>query len=162
MDDLIIVPSEEVEQKKVDITGHLEAKPKKYEVKENEISQNIQKFDRKVKKLKVFTENPYSYNSVSLKREKAPVAPNQSASTLITDPVYNTIGKFLGVDTIHDWNRDYDKVYAIVEWAKAKSGEKNLGQLMRWIGSQARRVPNVGNKNIDNLYIFARLYLSKK
>ena len=162
MNNLIVIPTEEVKKERVSVKGHLEAKPKQYEAEQKEVSKNIQKFDRKVRGPRVFTENPYSYNAVSLKKDRPDVAPTQSAQSLITDPVYNTIGKFLGVDTVHDWNKEYDKVYAIVEWARKESSKKDINGLIKWIGDKSNRIPNVGNKNIDNLYIFAGLYLNKK
>jgi hypothetical protein len=158
MTDLIVIPYEETPKERVSLKEKKKVEVKHYEVPKVELSKNIQNFD---KKPKVYTENPYSYNYVALKKEKPSVSPSASASTLIMDPTYNTVGKFLGVDTIHDWNKYYDKVYSIVEWAKAKSGQKDLGKLMEWISTKSRQVPNVGNKNIDNLYIFARLFLNK-
>ena len=158
--DLKVIPTEEVLQEKVQYRNpKVKVVEKHYETPKIEISKNIQKFD---KKPRVFTENPYSYNSVSLKKFKVEATPNQSASELLTNPTYNTIGKFLGVDAIHDWNKYSDKVYAITEWAKAKTGTDKLDKLMGWIGKQAKLVPNMGAKEIDNLYLYARIFLNKK
>jgi hypothetical protein len=159
--DVIDIPTEEVQKDKISLSL-LKDKPRPkidYEVPKVELSKNIQKFDNRSK---VYTENPYAYNTVALKKTKPNVSPSSSASEMITNPVYNTIGKFLGVDTIHDWEKYYDKVYAITEWAKVKSGEGDINKLMSWIGNKSRSLPNMGNKNIDNLYLFARLYLNKK
>lgn len=158
--DIIEIPYEETPKDKIPVKTR-EPKPevKEYEIPKVELAKNIQKFD---KKPKVYTENPYSYNYVSLKKEKPSYPPTQSASEMITNPTYNLIGKFLGVDTVHDWNKDYQKVYTIIEWAKAKSGFDDREKLIKWISGQVKRVPSVGNKNIDNMYIFARLYLTKK
>lgn len=145
-------------KKLVNIEPKKEKKTKEYEIPKVEISKNIQRFD---KKPRVYTENPYSYNAISLKKDKPDAIPDKSASELLVDPVYNTIGKFLGVDAIHDWNRYSDKVYAITEWAKAKTGKEDIGDLMNWIGKQAKLVPNMGAKEIDNLYLYARMYLNK-
>jgi hypothetical protein len=160
MVDLIIKKPEEIIRDDISLRS-LKDKPTKqieYETEEKELSKNIQAFD---KRPKTITENPFSYNSISLKKKTSTI-PTSSASEMITNPTYNTIGKFLGVDTIHDWNKAFNKVFAIVEWAKVKSGEKETNKLMGWIGKQVKRVPNVGNTNLDNLYLFARLYLSKK
>ena len=158
--DLTIIPTEEVLQEKVQYRNpKVKVVEKHYEIPKVEVSKNIQKFD---KKPRVFTENPYAYNSVSLKKFKVEATPSLSASELLTDPTYNTIGKFLGVDAIHDWNKYSDKVYAITEWAKARSGETKIEKLMSWIGKQAKLVPNMGAKEIDNLYLYARIYLNKK
>lgn len=158
--DLTIIKPEETIKDDISLRS-LKDKPKvkkEYEVEHKEVSKNIQAFD---KRPKVYTENPFSYNSVSLKKKTSSI-PNVGAEEMITNPTYNTIGKFLGVDTIHNWNKEYNKVYAIAEWAKVKSGVQETGKLIDWIGKQVKKVPNVGNTNLDNLYLFARLYLSKK
>ena len=162
MDDLIVIKPEEYKKESVSVKGHLEAKPEQYEAEQKEVSENIQKFDKKVKKSKVYTENPFSYNAVSLKKDRLPVLLTQSAQNLVIDPIYNTIGKFLGVDTIHEWGKQYEKVYTITEWAKRESQEKNVSRLMEWIARKSRSLPNLGARNIDNLYIFARLEINKK
>ena len=160
--DLKIVQVEEVEREDISLNS-LKDKPKvklpKYEAEKLELSKNIQKFDNKPK---VYTQNPYSYNYVSLKKEKPTAFPSATAEDMITNPTYNTIGKFLGIDTVHDWNKYYDKIYTITEWAKMESKNDDIGKLTQWISSKSRRLPNVGNKTIDNLYLFARLYLNKK
>lgn len=159
--DITIIPTEETPRDNISLRS-LRDRPKEkqpvYEAEKLELSKNIQKFD---KKPKVYTENPYSYNSVALKKAQ-PVAPTATAEEMITNPTYNTIGKFLGVDTVHDWNRYYDKVFTITEWAKLKSNTDNMGKLMKWISGKAKTVPNMGGNNIDNLYLFARLALNKK
>lgn len=159
--DLTIIPTDETIKEKISLQS-LKDKPKikqeEYEAPKLELSKNIQKFDRKPK---VYTENPYSFNAVSLK-PKTSTIPTATAEQMITNPTYNIIGKFLGVDTVHDWNKCYDKVYAIAEWAKLKSGLNETNSLLRWISSKSKTIPNMGTRNIDNLYLFARLYLSKK
>jgi hypothetical protein len=158
--DITIIPAEEVVQDRIPLKGPI---PKQEIVKQDvpkvELSENIRRFDKKVK---VYTENPYSFNAVSLKKNQPDVPPVQSASQMISNPVYNTVGKFLGLDTTHEWNKYYDKVYTIAEWAKVKTGTDNINSVIKWINSQAKRLPNIGAKNIDNLYLFARLYFSKK
>lgn len=160
--DLQILPTEEVVRENISLNS-LKDKPKekqpKYEAEKIELSRNIQKFD---KRPKVYTENPYSYNAVALKKYKPDVLPTATAEEMITNPTYNTIGKFLGIDAVHDWNRYYDKVFTITQWAKLKSGTKDTGKLMKWISDKSRTVPSMGGKNIDNLYLHARLALNKK
>ena len=159
--DLIIIKPEEVLRDDISLRL-LRDKPKikqpEVVAEKLELSKNIQKFDRP----RVYTENPYSYNAVSLKKETRVATPTATAEEMITNPTYNTIGKFLGIDTVHDWNRYYDKVFVITEWAKKKSGTDNMAKLMKWISGKARTVPSMGGKNIDNLYLFARLALGKK
>jgi hypothetical protein len=161
--DLKIIPTEETEREDISIRS-LKYKAKteqvEYEVPEVELSQNIQKFD---KRPRVYTQNPFAYNSVgSKKKNYDKELPSKSSSELLTDVTYNTLGKFLGVDTIHDWNKYADKVYAITEWAKMKSGETKIEKLMDWLAKQSKLVPNMGAKEIDNLYLYAKLYLTKK
>lgn len=155
--DLKVIPTEEVIREDISLNS-LKDKPKEikpvYKADKFELSKNIQKFD---KKPKVYTSDPYSYNAISLKKKVYNVAPTATAEEMITNPTYNTIGKFLGIDTIHDWNSYYDKIYTITEWAKKKSGVNDTEKLMKWISNKSRTVPSMGGKNIDNLYLFARL-----
>ncbi len=160
--DIEVIPTEETPREDISLRS-LRYKPRvkevKYEVQKVELSKNIQKFDSKPRVLK---ENPFDWNTVALKKNKPSVTPNQSASDLITNPTYNMMGKFLGVDTIHDWNRYYDKIYAITEWAKLKSGEKDTNKLIGWVNGKAKSIPNMGMKEIDSLYLHARMFLNKK
>jgi hypothetical protein len=160
--DLIVKNQEAPVKEDVSLEAKPEYVPKKIRLPKVELSEGIKAFDQRVKerKLKVYTENPFSYNSISLNKEKAEI-PTQSAEQMISDPVYNSVAKFLGVDTIHDWNKTYDKVYAIVEWAKKEANLSEPEQIMMWIAEKVRTIPSVGNKNIDNLHIFAKLYLKK-
>jgi hypothetical protein len=160
--DLTIIESEGTPQEQVSVKGRLEAKPKQYEIEKVELSKNIQKFD---KKPRVYTENPYSFNQVAkriVQKRHIEATPTQSADQLITHPTYNTVGKFLGVDTVHDWNKYANKVYEIVEWAKFKSGEDDISKLLKWIGQKSKSVPSFGQaKRIEELYLFAHLELMK-
>jgi len=161
--DVIEIPSDETPHEEVSVKGHLEAKPKQYEVEKIELSKNIQKFD---KKPRVYTENPYSFNQVvkrMAEKKRASVVATQTSEQMITNPTYNTVGKFLGVDTVHEWNKYSDRVFEIVEWAKWKSGTDDLTKLIRWIGEKSRSVPSFGQaKRIEELYLFAHLELNKK
>jgi hypothetical protein len=156
--DLTIIPSEEILKETVSLKAKPKFKPKVYEIEKKELPENIRKFDWKVKH-KVYTKDPYSFNEV-VKKEKN-FLPTETASQMITNPTYNAVGKFLGVDTIHDWNRYYDKVYAVVEWARTKTGN-DVEQIIKWIGQKSKTLPSVGDKTIDNLYIFARMKMEKK
>jgi hypothetical protein len=160
MPDLIIVPHEEVLQEKVSLKSPPPAKQVQYEAEKKELSDNIKKFDRKPR-VKVYTENPFSFNAVSLKKDKPPISPNQTANQMITDPTYNTIGKFLGIDTVHDWGKYYDKVYVVTEWAKQKVGDDRV-KIMNWLTQKIRQVPSMGSKKIDDLHIAAKLEMERK
>lgn len=157
--DVIVKP--EVKQVKETInTSLLKDKPKpqvEYVAPKVNLSENIQRFD---KKPRVYTQNPYDYNSVSLHKNKD--YPTPSASEMIVNPLYNSAAKALGVDTIHDWNRYYDKVAKIVGWAQEKTGYKDSGKISEWIYSQLRNAPAMGGKKIDDLYIYSRLQTPAK
>ena len=112
-------------------------------------------------KTTLYTENPFSYNYVSLNTSKVADLPVPDIDQLVATPLYNELGHLLGIDDVHDWAKYYDKVFTITEWAKQKSGQKDMGKLMKWISSKSRTVPSMGGKNIDNLYLFARLALNK-
>jgi len=158
--DLIQVPTVETPHEEVSIKSKVPNKPTEYEAVSLELPKNIQAFDKKVKAY-----NPYDYNVVALKKKAVRpelfIPPTQTADQMITNTTLNAIGKFLGVDTLHDWERDYEKVYTIVEWAKLKTGD-NVNKIMKWLGQQTRTLPSVGTKTLDNLYIFAKMKLEKK
>jgi hypothetical protein len=121
-----------------------------------ELSDNLKRFDEKVK---VFKENPYSFNKVAEKDRSDEVPSTPTAFQMITNDTYNTVGKFLGVDTLHEWNKDYDKVYEIVGWAKKKSGAKDLELLIQWLADQANAAPSLSSnhRKIDQLYLYSKL-----
>lgn len=151
----VIIKPEQKQVKDVINPNLLKDKPRQqvqYEAEKVVLSDNIQKFD---KKPRVFTQNPYDYNSVSLHKNKDTYTP--SAEQMIADPTYNLAGKALGVDTVHDWNRDYDKVAKIVDWAREQTGLTDSEKLSSWIYAQLRNAPAMGGKRIDDLYIYSRL-----
>lgn len=164
--DIKVIPTVEVEREDISLRS-LRDKPKpkpiEYEAEKVELSKNIQRFEKKVK---VYTENPYSYNAVALRKDK-PVYPTLSADQLIVNPLYSSIGRFLGVDMRHDWNRYSDKVLLITDWAIQETGNNKTENLMAWISKKAKDLPKVRDeqevpeKAIDNLYLFAKLALQK-
>lgn len=123
-----------------------------------ELSKNIQAFD---KKPRVFTENPFSFNAVAKrqaeKRMEQRVEASPTATQMITDPLYNRVGKSLGVDTIHEWGLNYDKVYEIVELAKQKSGITDPNRLAEWIYNRTSQAPSLGSKRINDVYIYLKM-----
>jgi hypothetical protein len=117
-----------------------------------ELSDNIKKFD------KMRRNDPFSFNSVSLKRlndQKVKLTP--TAEQMITDPVYNSIGRLMGIDTKKEWNLYYDKIYQISEWAKKKVGGKK-DVIAMFLSDQSRKVPSMGARRIDDLYIYSKLH----
>lgn len=148
--DLIELPTEEVPHEDISMREIRKAKKvevKHYEVERKEVSKNIQRFD---KRPRVYTENPYSYNYVSLHKVQK-ITP--SAESMVAQPLYNSVGKVLGLDTAKEWNQYYDKVYAIAEWAKKKVGEADINKIIRFIADKSRTVPSMGARRIDDLYI---------
>lgn len=157
--DLTIVKPEEAERENISLSS-LKDKPKTqkvYEAEKIELSENIQKFD---KKPRVYTQNPYDYNYIALRKKDE--NPTPSASEMIVNPIYHSAAKALGVDTIHDWNKYYDKVAKLVDWAKEKTGYTEAGKLSEWIYSQLNYAPAMGGKKIDDLYIYSRLQTKPK
>ena len=134
--DLIEIPTEETPREDISL---------------KEIRKNIKKFDTK---LKIYKENPYSYNAVSLKKN-SPITP--TADQMATNPIYNAVGKVLGIDTTLEWNQYYDKIYQISEWAKKKVGKDDLKRILRLISTKASSVPAMSARRIDDLYIYIGL-----
>ncbi len=136
----------------------VEAEKTEIKLEETKISKNIEKYDRKIARVK--RAKPYDYNSLAL---DAPVERVATADETVMDPTYNLVGKFLGVDTRSDWSKYSDKVQTIVKWAKEKSGAKDLQALVNWISGAANIAPSFGmnHKKIDQLFLYAKLQLSK-
>lgn len=122
-----------------------------YEVENKEVSKNIQKFD---KRARVYKEDPYTFNYNSLKRVES-FTP--TASQMVADPLYNSVGKVLGLDNTKEWNQYYDKVYEIAEWARKKVKTKKIDKIIKYVSEQASRVPQMGSRRIDDLYIYIKL-----
>lgn len=164
MPDLIIVPEEKSTKKDVSLKPEPKAPPKEFKVPKVKLAEGIKAYDKKVKEIKnkVYTENPYDYNSVSLKPKEGNIQIDKSAEEMLVDPTYNTIGKLFGIDTIHDWGKYYEKIYNITEWAKDETQTDDVGSLVEWIANKTKELPNLGAKNIDNLFIFAGIHFNKK
>lgn len=108
MPDLIIKPTVESKPEQLDLTPPAPPKVPQYKVEKLKLSDNIQKFDQKPR---VYKENPFSFNAVAKKQAQAQSSTSLTATQMITDPLYNEVGKTLGVDTIHEWGLHYDKVF---------------------------------------------------
>jgi hypothetical protein len=160
--DLIVKTEEKLPAEEVSLEPEIKDPPKEFKVPKARLAENIRKYDEKIKKNKVYTQNPYDYNSISLQENKVDDPPTKQASEMLTDKTYNTIGKLFGIDTVHDWNKYYDKIYKITEWAKDVTGTVDTESLVSWIADKTKTLPNLGAKNIDNLFIFAGIYFNKK
>lgn len=150
--DLIDIPAEETPREDISLKEIRSAKKevvRHYEVEKKELSKNIQAFD---KKRKVYVQDPYAYNTISLKKVQK-LTP--TASQMIANPLYNTVGKMLGLDTAKEWNQYYDKVYEITEWALKKTKDEKL--VYKFIADKARTVPSMGARRIDDIFIHAKI-----
>lgn len=157
--DVIDIKPEKVQRKDISLET-LKDKPKPivtYEATKNEVSKNIQEFDKKVQK---HTASPYDYNSISLAK-KAEYTP--TADEMIMNPTYNYVGKFLGVDTVHEWGKQHDKVRTLVDWAEQKTGSKDLNSVMNFLNRALNAAPSFGmnHKRIDQLYMYAKLNMTR-
>lgn len=163
MQDLIVVPTKKTVKEEVSLEPKPKDPPKEYKVPKVSLSKTIKEYDKKIKnKPKVYTENPYDYNSVSLKPQERVFPITKGAEEMLLDPTYNTIGKLFGVDTLHEWGKNYEKILGITEWAKEETGTEDIDKLVDWIAAKTKEVPNLGAKNIDNLFIFSNLYFNNK
>lgn len=150
--DIIDLPHDEVVQERVSLKSTKpKAKPVKVVVEHYEISENIRKFDNRVK---VHKQNPYSHNAVALNRSDRELTP--TANNMAADPTYNMVGKSLGLDTAKEWNQYYDKVHQIVEWARRQSKTKDTSKLIKFISDLSRKVPTMGSRRIDDIYIYTK------
>lgn len=155
--DLIVKP-EEKSVKTEFSEDALKDQPKeviRYKVPKVKLSENIQAFDERPR---VYTQNPYEYNSVSLRKD---VEYTPTASEMIADPLYNKTAKALGVDTVHDWNLFYDKVAKIVDWAKQETNLTDINDLVNFIYQQSSIAPTMGGRKIDDLYMYFKLKVNK-
>ncbi len=151
--ELTVIKTEPTVQERVSLKSEKPKEKPIYETEHIDLSKNIQKFDRKAK---IYKENPSSYNAVSLKKNDRPTTPTQTASQMIANKTYNTIGKVLGVDTIHEWNKYYDKVYLITEWATKNIGD-DVNKIVKFLTQKSRSIPSLGARRIDDMYIHARM-----
>lgn len=151
--ELKIIQSEEVLQEKLSLrSAKPKTKPVDYKVEKKEVSNNIKKFDERIK---VHKKSPYEYNSVSLEQRRTATA-SPSASDMAANLTYNLVGKSLGIDTSKEWNQYYDKIYRIVEWAKTHAKTKDTAKLIKFVADLGRRVPTMGARRVDDIYIYTK------
>ena len=157
--DVKVIPEQKLVKENVSLEGKPLVEPKQYKAQKVELSETIKAFDEKVNKPKVYTEDPTTHEAVAFKKDGQRMP---AATEMIMDRTYNTVGKMLGVDTLHDWGKYYDKIHTITEWAKQSMESDDPAEIILWIGEKARQLPNLGASNIDNLNLFARLYFTNK
>ena len=137
----------------VSLNSEPEIKQKDYKVPMVELSENIRKFD---KKPRVYTENPYSFNAV-VRRQVENKVVSPTATQMITDPLYNEVGKSLGVDTLHEWGLNYDKVQDIVALARERTGITDSKKLSAWIYQLMSTAPSLGGKRINDVHVYLKM-----
>ncbi len=118
-----------------------------------ELSDNIKKFDKRPRT------DPFSFNAISLKKaneNKVKLVP--SAEQMVTDPLYNSVGKVLGIDTKKEWNIYSDKIFTITQWIKTKYKLDTADSILRTISNLSTRVPSMGVRRIDDIYIYTKLH----
>lgn len=147
--DIQIIDSPEVEKTPVSLKAKPKEKPQKVVVEKVELSERIVQFDKKKRES---SNNPYSYNFVAQK-----IKQSQTANQAITNPLYNFVGKYLGVDTRHDWDLFYDKIVSIADWAKHKSGENDVSKVISWLGRKSKSSHSISGNAINDLYLFSKL-----
>ena len=109
----------------------------------------------------VYTEDPFSYNFISLKKSQIDEKPLPGVGEVIVDPVSNAIGQELGIDNPHKWNKLYQKVFIITEWAKERSGLSDPQEIIKWIKQKSEGMATLGAKKINSLYANIMLGIRK-
>lgn len=105
--------------------------------------------------MKYYLQNPYDYNSVSLKIRQNKRVP--TASELVMDPGFVVIGHFLGIWTKADFSEYYDKIYEIIEWAKEKANSDNLNDITEVLKNRINSTPEMCDRRINDLYASIQL-----
>lgn len=122
-----------------------------YKAPEITLSKTIQEFDSKKTK------------SVEYKAPLLNEEPNSpTASQMLTDPIYNRAGRALGVDNMHSWYKNHEKIKILVEWAKKETRFEDSDRLSSWLYSQTKQAPSMGGTKIDDLYSYFRLKTPKQ
>jgi hypothetical protein len=122
-----------------------------------------QKPDEEVVKpvVKVYTEDPFSYNYVALNKSKVDELQVPTMDVIKTDDTYYRVGKALGIEDPHDWPKYYDKVFIISEWAKERTGSNDPEVILKWIEHASKYLPDMGSRKISDLYNHMRISLVK-
>lgn len=114
-------------------------------------SKSFEKYDKIVLKSKSEVEETKTVNNVGPK--------TPTLYSIILNPVYNTVGKFLGIESISDWRENHQKVMTITDWASEKSKSKDMAGLVTWLDNELNKAPSFGmnHKRIDQLYMWIKL-----
>ena len=113
---------------------------------------DVHPLEKKDEGVKVYTEDPFSYNYISLNKSKVDKLPLPVLEAVKTDPVYFAVGRALGVENAHDWPKYYDKIFTIAEWAKERTQSKDPETVLKWVENASNYAPSMGSKKINDLY----------
>jgi hypothetical protein len=137
---------------KVSLEARAVKKQPEYKAEKVELSDNIRKFDSK----------PRTVNKEEVEVLSQRLGTTMTATEMIYDATYNKAGKLLGVDSIADWSKNYDKVYRIVETAKEKLGTDDVDKILPWLYKMMNASPSITNRKIDDLNTFLSLSSEEK
>jgi hypothetical protein len=149
--DITVIPEVKSKAERVSLAGKLPKPIPVYEAERKTLSDAIATYDKKLQKPKVYTQNPTSHAEV----RKAIQYRTPSAEVMVSDPLYNKIGKVLGVDTVHEWGKYYDKIYDLAQIAREKGVKEE--EIPNFIYKKAGEAPQVGAKRIDDVYTYLRM-----
>lgn len=107
--------------------------------------------------MKLIIGNPYDWNYIVKKNKEKKVEITPTASQVVMDTTCNLVGKFLGIESKPDWNKYYDKVYEIVEWAKERIGSEDVNNLISILKEKLNASPSISDRRINDLYVAIKL-----
>jgi hypothetical protein len=113
------------------------------------------------KVVEVYTEDPFAYNYVALNKSKVDSLPVPPMEVVKSDLLYYRVGKSLGIEDPHDWNKLYQQVFTIAEWAKERVGTSDPERIVDWIGKASKYTPDMGSKKIKDIYNHIRMAIEK-
>ena len=157
---LTVVETEQPIQERVSLAPPTQKKRQEYVAERADLADSIKKFDEKASKYK--HQGPYDYNVVSL-RDKNELPTSMTPYEMLTNPLYNTVGKFLGVDTLHEWGKQYNKLDKILSWAVKKTGTKNVNRIIDFLNGASNFAPTFGadHQRIDQVHLMAKLQMAQ-
>lgn len=104
-----------------------------------------------VKKSLVYTENPFSYNYVALKKSKVDEMPLPAPQTLIAMNPYHSVAKYFGMGNVRDWENSYDKIFKITEWVKERTNRTDAPDIIEWL-EENTPLKDLGANKVDYFY----------
>lgn len=118
-----------------------------YKADKVELSKNIRNFDS-LPKVKVEEKTRVLSANIGM---------TLTATQMVSDSTYNKVGKMLGVDTVADWNKNYDKIYNIVQKAKESLNGGDIDEILKWIYKHVNAAPSITNRRLDDLNTYLAL-----